>query len=293
VRVPIQRLLVNGSPRLSRPDQDHISMLAQVLEDLPPIVVHRRTMTVIDGVHRLEAFRLQGAKDVRIRFFDGSDQEAFVEAVRLNRAHGKPLTLQERQQAAVRVLRIHPEWSDRAIARLCGLSPKTVGARRQRQAGEFAQLKYRVGLDGKTRRVDASIDRRRQRRNGTSPQVARLPEPDPSASSGSGTSAGKGAQLRQQVVAEASSGWWHGDTSSTSRPKQLLMKDAAWQSTDAGRAFARWFDAHHVVGDDWVSCVDQLPLSRLIEVGEAARGSAATWQHLADAVEARLHRARP
>jgi hypothetical protein len=292
VRVPIHRLVVNGSPRLSRPDQDHISMLAQVCEDLPPIVVHRRTMTVIDGVHRLEAFRLQGAKDVRVRFFDGNDQEAFVEAVRLNRAHGKPLTLQERQQAAVRVLRIHPEWSDRAIARLCGLSPKTVGARRQRQAGEFAQLTYRVGLDGKTRRVDASIDKRRQRRNGTSSHLARLPEPDPSASGGE-TSTGKGAQLRQQVVAEPRSGWWHGDPSATSRPKQLLMKDAAWQSTDTGRAFARWFDAHQVVGDDWVGCVGELPLSRLIEVGEAARSSATTWQQLADAVEARLHRARP
>jgi hypothetical protein len=198
--------------------------------------------------------------------------------------------LQERQQAAVRVLRIHPEWSDRAIARLCGLSPKTVGARRQR--GEFAQLKYRVGLDGKTRRVDASIDKRRQRRNGTSPQVAVLPERDASASSGE-TSAGKGAQMRRQVAAEPPSGWWHGESPASSRPKQLLMKDAAWQSTDAGRAFARWFDTHQVVGDDWVGCVGQLPLSRLIEVGEAARSSAATWQHLADAVEARLHRARP
>jgi hypothetical protein len=267
VRVPIARLRVAGSPRLSAPDQAHISLLSQVADELPPIVVQRSTMTVIDGIHRLEVFRLRGARAVDVRFFEGSEQEAFVEAVRLNSSHGKPLTLQERQQAAVRVLRIHPEWSDRAIAQLCGLSPKTVGARRQRRKGEFPQLPYRVGLDGKTRRVDSQLTRSeatvttipRPRRDDFDPHPPALPVPVEH--------------------------WGYEPA-----VKQPLGKDAAWQSTDTGRAFARWFDGHQVQGDDWGRYVDDLPLSRLIAVSGAARACAGVWQHLADAAEQRLRR---
>jgi ParB-like chromosome segregation protein Spo0J len=284
-RVPIARLRVAWSPRLSAPDQAHISLLAQVAEELPPIVVHRSTMTVVDGVHRLEVFRLQGARVVRVRFFEGSDQEAFVESIRLNSTHGKPLTLQERQQAAVRVLRIHPEWSDRSIAQLCGLSPKTVGARRQRRRGEFVQLPYRVGLDGKTRRVDSQSHKARDCAR-TITELANDGRPDSSRVGAEGSN-GNG-HLRQPVLTEyVLAGCWNAE-SSTSLGKQSLMKDSAWQSTETGRAFARWFDSHQVQGDDWAPYVDQLPLSRLIAVSTAARACADVWQHLADAVERRL-----
>lgn len=39
---------------------DHVAMLAEVPETLPPIVVHRRTMQVVDGAHRLRAAQLRG-----------------------------------------------------------------------------------------------------------------------------------------------------------------------------------------------------------------------------------------
>jgi hypothetical protein len=268
--VPIGRLRVGGSPRLSGPDQGHVAVLSQVAEELPPIVVHRGTMTVIDGIHRLEVYRLRGAKVVPVRFFDGSDQDAFVEAVRLNSRHGKPLTLQERQQAAVRVLRIHPDWSDRAIAQLCGLSPKTVGARRQRRNGEFPQLPYRVGLDGKSRRVD--------------------PKPNGSSNGSAATvveCSGKGR--RASVMTELPAPRWQPEPSPDGG-KRVLVKDAAWQSTETGRAFASWFESRQVQGDDWAPLVNQLPLSRLIDISSAARACAEVWQQLADAVEDRLRR---
>jgi hypothetical protein len=80
---------------------------------------------------------------------------------------------------------------------------------------------------------------------------------------------------------------WNPESSAT-LVKQSLTKDAAWQSTEAGRAFAEWFDSHQVQGDDWAPYVDQLPLSRLIAVSGSARACADVWQHLADAVEGRL-----
>ena len=58
--VRLSDLSVGYSPRQTKVDQDHVAMLAEVLDRLPPIVVDDRTMTVIDGVHRLEASRPRG-----------------------------------------------------------------------------------------------------------------------------------------------------------------------------------------------------------------------------------------
>lgn len=41
-----------------------------------------------------------------------------------NTHHGLPLTRADRKAAAQRILDIHPHWSDRAIAKVTGLSPK-------------------------------------------------------------------------------------------------------------------------------------------------------------------------
>ncbi len=62
---------VGYSPRQTKVDQDHVAMLAEVLDRLPPIVVDERTMTVIDGVHRLEASRRMGRTEVRAVLFSG------------------------------------------------------------------------------------------------------------------------------------------------------------------------------------------------------------------------------
>ena len=129
--VPVGELLAGDSPRLRGPDAEHARLLSQTGASLPPIIVHRRTMQVIDGIHRLQAAKLRGDKTVPVRFFEGSAEDAFVIAVWANVTHGKPLTLKDREAAAKRVLISHPAWSDRAIGDACGLSPRTVGQIRE------------------------------------------------------------------------------------------------------------------------------------------------------------------
>ena len=58
--IPVADLQVGYSPRQSKLDNDHVASLMEMVEHLPPIVVNKRTMTVLDGVHRLEAFRRAG-----------------------------------------------------------------------------------------------------------------------------------------------------------------------------------------------------------------------------------------
>ena len=57
---------------------EHIRSLAELQDELPPILVHRTTMRVIDGMHRLKAAILRGERTIEATFYDGDDAEAFV-----------------------------------------------------------------------------------------------------------------------------------------------------------------------------------------------------------------------
>lgn len=135
--VPVDALSVDACPRLSGEDPDHLRILLETPNELPPILVHRPTMRVIDGMHRLSVARLRGQSQIAVRYFDGAEEDAFVLSVQNNVRHGLPLSLADRTAAATRIARSHPHWSDRTIARTSGLSPKTVAAIRRRSSAEI------------------------------------------------------------------------------------------------------------------------------------------------------------
>ncbi|MFI6561174.1 ParB N-terminal domain-containing protein [Streptomyces sp. NPDC050534] len=147
--MPISRIVVAGSLRTGGEDPQHINALAEVCSELPPIVIHRKTMTVIDGVHRLRAVENSGATHIRAVLFNGDEREAFVLAVKLNSNHGLPLSLADRKAAALHMLADFPEWSNRRLAGVVGLSDKTIAALRQRSGAELPHpTAVRVGRDG-------------------------------------------------------------------------------------------------------------------------------------------------
>jgi len=159
--VPIMSLRVGKSPRLNGEDKAHIARLAETDAPLPPILVDRRTMRVIDGMHRLMAASLQGRETIDIEFFDGSEADVFLRAVQENIAHGLPLTQADRRTAAERIIATHPHMSDRAIGHVAGLTAQTVAAIRKRSTEDPTQSNNRVGRDGKVRPLDSSEARRR------------------------------------------------------------------------------------------------------------------------------------
>jgi ParB-like chromosome segregation protein Spo0J len=149
------------SPRLNGEDKAHISRLAETETPLPPILVDRRTMRVIDGMHRLMAASLQGRECIDVIFFEGSEADVFLRAVQENIAHGLPLSQADRRAAAQRIIASHPHMSDRAIGHSVGLAAKTVAAIRRSSSDEIPQSNARVGLDGKVRPLDSGLGRRR------------------------------------------------------------------------------------------------------------------------------------
>jgi hypothetical protein len=173
VRVPIESLVRSGSPRLEGENAEHVRTLAESGAALPPIVVHLPSRKIIDGMHRLQVAILRGEKDIEARFFQGTETDVFLLSVAANIQHGLPLSQDDRIAAAERIFIMHPEWSDRMVAIVVGLSGKRVAALRRQLAGHTPQPAVRIGRDGRSRPVDGAAGRVR---------AAKLIASDPDAS---------------------------------------------------------------------------------------------------------------
>ncbi|WP_369395244.1 hypothetical protein AB5J72_31090 [Streptomyces sp. CG1] len=130
-------------------------------------------MRVVDGAHRLRAVLLRGEEYIEARFTEGTREDAFVLAVRLNSQQGLPLSQADRTAAAERIIVTHPQWSDRRIAGSTGVSPATVAALRRRSGASEAQLNTRAGRDGRS--VRSTRPRGADAPSGSSPAGPRRP----------------------------------------------------------------------------------------------------------------------
>ncbi|MBE3588141.1 MAG: helix-turn-helix domain-containing protein [Thermoanaerobacteraceae bacterium] len=104
-------------------DPETVARYREVLESgvkLPPLVV-MPDGRLLDGRHRLEAYRQLGAETVEVVLESPSDPDA--RAVELNLRHGRPLTRQELREAARRWYGKRPAAE---IASLLGVTRQTV-----------------------------------------------------------------------------------------------------------------------------------------------------------------------
>ena len=162
VLIALVELRVCSSFREAGLSEEHVQRLVALGGHWPPVLVNRADGSVIDGAHRVEAARRIGLDRLEAWYFDGGAEEAFVEFVRRNVSQGLPLTLSERKRAAEHVLSSYSEWSDRRIAELCAISPKTVGRLRPKSSGRPSEgilhldARSRIGRDNKWRPVHSA-----------------------------------------------------------------------------------------------------------------------------------------
>jgi ParB-like chromosome segregation protein Spo0J len=285
-RVSITTLRAADSPRLAGVNGDHVCALVEVGTELPPIIVHRSTMRVVDGVHRVQAVLLRGDTEIAVRFFHGTEQEAFVFAVEQNGAHGLPLSTADRSAAAARILQSHPHWSDRTIAEAAGISAKSVGALRGRDVGPDTGAGMRIGKDGKVRPVDPAAGRIR---------VSELIADNPDASlrkiaHQAGVSAGTVRAVRDRLRRGE-------DPAERRTPRRqipggdrgvLLAKlaaDPTLRLTDGGRRLLGLLTAHSIPVDHREQLVRSVPAHAASMVSEVARACARAWTEFADQLE--------
>ncbi|MDT6985784.1 ParB N-terminal domain-containing protein [Streptomyces lusitanus] len=292
-RVPTESVAQGESPRSAGIDREHVRMLANSGEGtLPPILVHSSTMAVIDGFHRLEAARLNRSPVIDVEYFDGSLQEAFLLAVETNVRHGLPLSLQDRKAAARKILSAFPEWSDRAIARRVGLDHKTVGALRNRQPKEAAATGSRIGLDGRSRPLDASEGRlRAQEIIAQNPQASLR---EVARSAGISVETARDVRTRMQQGDIPRGGKQGGPNTALRPPSQVevvsalksLKKDPAVRYSAGGRALVRWLESRLLNTEDAERFL-QIPAHQVATVAAMAREVAAQWTEIAHQLENR------
>lgn len=98
----------------------HINELVKALvsgAELPPIIVDRASKRIVDGVHRRRAWLKFSGEDatcaVEFRDFE-SDAALYIEAVRLNAAHGRRLDRHDQTRIVLKLQELHVD--DRTIA---------------------------------------------------------------------------------------------------------------------------------------------------------------------------------
>jgi hypothetical protein len=294
-----------------------VALLMETAEQWPPILVWGDERQVIDGAHRVEAARRLGHSRVMAIRFLGTRDEAYVESVRRNVDHGLPLSVGDRRRAAVRVLRRHPDWSDRRIASVCGLSGRTVARLRREESdtadsdGTVVGLERRVGRDGKARPVQSGEVRDRIRQaleqnpNGSLRTIAAMAGASPETVRTVRARLGNGSRpdttlhsVPRPAVARLPE-----SVAGLSRPcpddaavpisdrcrsdrRAAWMADSALLACGDGGDFARWF-SDNKIEDDWHQYIWTIPLGRVYDVVDEARRRAATWTTFASLLESR------
>ncbi|MEV0642261.1 streptomycin biosynthesis protein [Streptomyces sp. NPDC050619] len=309
--VNITELILEDSPRHHGIDPAHVHVLQEAGAPLPPILVQVGVMRVIDGMHRVRAAMAKGAQTIEARLFDGSYEEAYVLAVKLNTEHGLPLSLSERRSAALRVMNLYPDWSDRAVATTTGLSAKTIAKIRRSMPAEVMDTEKRVGKDGRSRsmrsdegrvrasqviaaRPDASLreiariadispntarDVRRRMRNGESPaprhhEISETAQ-EPSAA----------RTYIRQVEASRAEATARPESSRRSVSWARLQRDPSLRLTEAGRFLLRALSVLALDGETWDKLAQTVPSHCVYDVAELARHCAAAWEEFARRLE--------
>ncbi|MFI0373200.1 ParB/RepB/Spo0J family partition protein [Actinomadura sp. 1N219] len=308
--VPIAALTYADSPRLDGEQPEHVRVLAGMDNELPPILVHRQTMTVLDGMHRLRAAVQNGRTEIGVRFFDGTQQDAFVAAVKANIGHGLPLSTTDREAATVRILASHPRWSDRSIAEVVGLAATTVARIRARTTAVRDQPEARIGRDGRVRPINGAAGRRLAARlfaerpgaslreiaeqAGISPATAldvrerlgrgddpvpdkqlRAEQRDRAAAGGTVTAGGTGAFRRHRRAPDAE------------LALRKLQRDPSLRLTDAGRGLLRMLSTRSLRAQEWSEVQGEIPAHCVPLVADLALSCADEWARFAEALKTR------
>ncbi|MEV2235765.1 ParB N-terminal domain-containing protein [Streptomyces phaeochromogenes] len=302
--LPISALQFGDSPRLAGQNTKYTEQLAESETPLPPILVNRWNMQVVDGVHRVLAAILRGQEMIEAVLVNVSRDDAFLLTVESNTRHGLPLSPADRRAAAARLVSSHPHMSDRAIARSSGLGARSVAAIRRSTAPE-TQLNARVGADGRVRPLDREAGRQRAaevvarnpdaslrevaRQAGISPATVSDVRRRLAAGESIGGDPGRPAVTAPQRQAERVPAPRHSQESDPrARPESLLerlLHDPALRSGEVGRRLLHLMQVNVIGADKWFELAEAVPPHCSDLIVALAQQNADTWLEFAEALD--------
>lgn len=140
--VPIAKPLLDYTiyPR-AQVDSQHVHYMRQALKSgasLPPIIVCKKSLRVVDGFHRLTAMRLEFGDESTIEVIEksyASEKELFLDAIRLNAPHGRRLTTFDRAHCLIIAKDLRIAVAD--IASAMSMTVDALGELRTDRVGEL------------------------------------------------------------------------------------------------------------------------------------------------------------
>lgn len=116
-------------------NKETVAEYAEAMSDentvFPPVVVYfdGRSYWLADGFHRLAAWEQIGREEVPVEIRQGDCRRAILHSVAANSAHGLRRTNADKRRAVMTLLEDEEwgAWSNREIARRCGVSDVFVG----------------------------------------------------------------------------------------------------------------------------------------------------------------------
>lgn len=157
-RARVDDLLIDGAlyPR-GTPDRKRIRELHDAVAsgaELPPLIVDRESMKVVDGVHRLIMWQERKGADlqVEVEFRDyATDAEIFLDSVRINASHGVPLGDNARRVCLSKAARLKIDPT--LIASALSVTPVTLERLQRAAVGPLRSNGVRSPPRPKTRRL--------------------------------------------------------------------------------------------------------------------------------------------
>ena len=206
-----------------------------------------------------------------------------------------PRSQRERQLAVRALLAQHPDWADRRIGILCGVSPRTVGRVRAQAARAAAcdpatAPEVRIGLDGRARPIDPAAQRDRivaaleERPEASLRDIARLVGVSHETVRSVRSALAEKCRLPEPRPVDFAAWRAAHDRAPHWAP------DHSFSSHDDAAAAAQFLERSDVSERDLERYAVAVPLSRIYEVSDEARRRAAFWTQLAERVEARAQR---
>ncbi|GAA2477629.1 hypothetical protein GCM10010276_12330 [Streptomyces longisporus] len=255
------------------------------------------------------AASLKGQEIIDVEFFDGSREDAFLKAVEANVEHGLPLTQADRTAAALRILKSHPDMSDRAIAKSTGLGARAV-AELRRSSDSVPKTDFRVGRDGRVRPLNGAKGRLRAaelikdnpdaslrqvaRMAGVSPATAldvrrrleRGDEPVPCPQPAVGVEA---ESLRDDCPVQNLSEVGPQSTATLEK----LMRDPSLRQSELGRRLLRMFRENVLGAKDMTDIVASVPSHCIELIIQLSRHNSLIWDEFAQELKRRAQVVNP
>jgi hypothetical protein len=140
VMMPLEHIRLNGGTQLRESiDQDVVQDYAEILDQLPPVVVFAdgEKFWLADGFHRYKAAVFAGRDEIACEIRKGSRRDAILFAAGANSNHGLRRTRGDKRKAVMSLLadKSWSRWADAEIARQCAVSGSWVTILRRELQG--------------------------------------------------------------------------------------------------------------------------------------------------------------